>query len=335
MKITREGFRLVLATSLIGLASLNTGNNLMYLILSVMLSIFFLSLLITYVNLRGISIEIESSDDLFVGKTSRIKLRYSKKNSFLSSRSFSISAPPKGPLRILDYVDILKSGGRIEKTINVTPLKRGMLDLKDTLILKTGFPFIFTENSIRPDVKGTLLVYPALKDIDLLMDPYISEGKRPFTGERDLQKIRQYRYGDDRRFIHWKATAKTGELMIKESAIEETIRITIFFDNFRPPLPEAFEESISFAASLSAKFIEAGYFVRFITCLKTIPFGTGMEHLRKILDHLAIISPSDDFSCLIDEGESAGRSILILQSDSSPLIRFRESSERVFYASEI
>ncbi|MFN3740164.1 MAG: DUF58 domain-containing protein [Thermodesulfovibrionales bacterium] len=335
MKITREGFRLILATSLIGLASLNTGNNLMYLILSVMLAIFFLSLLITYVNLRGIRIEIVSSDDLFAGKTSRIKLRYSKKRSFLSSRSFFITATSRAPLRILDYVDILKPGGSIEKITHITPLKRGMLSLKDTLILKTGFPFIFTENSIRPDVKGTLLIYPALKDIDLLMDSYTVDGKRPFTGERDFQKIRQYRYGDDRRFIHWKATAKTGELMIKESAIEEGLRITVFFDNFRPPIPEAFEESISFAASLSARFIEAGYYVRFITCLKTIPFGTGMEHLRKILDHLAIISSSDDFSCLIDEGESAGRSILILQSDFSPLMRFRDSAERIFYASEI
>ncbi len=335
MKITREGFRLLLATSLIGLASLNTGNNLMYLILSVMLSILLLSLMITYVNLRGITIEIEPLDDLFAGKTSRIKLRYSKKRSILSSRSLFITTPPEGLIRILDYVDILKPAGSIERIINVTPLKRGMLGLNGRLILKTGFPFIFTENSIRPELKGTLLIYPALKDIDMLMNSYTSKGKRPFTGERDFQKIRQYRYGDDRRFIHWKATAKAGELMIKESAIEEGQRITIFFDNFRPPLLETFEESISFAASLSSRLIEDGYYVRFITCLKTIPFGTGMEHLRKILDHLAIISPSDDFSCLIDEGESAGRSILILQSDSSPLIRFRESAERIFYASEI
>lgn len=335
MKITREGFRLVLATSLIGLASLNTGNNLMYLILSVMLSIFFLSLLINYVNLRGIKIEIEPVDDLFAHKTSRIKLRYSKEKSLLSSRSFFISAHPKSPLRILDYVDVLKPAEGIERVVDVTPLKRGMFSLKDILILKTGFPFIFTENAIRPDLKGTLLIYPALKDIDLGITSFRSEGKRLFTREEDFQSIRQYRYGDDRRFIHWKATAKTGELMIKESAIEEGLRITIFFDNFRPPFLEAFEESISFAASLSARFIEAGYYVRFITCLKTIPFGTGMEHLRKILDHLATISPSDDFTSVIDEGESAGRAILILQSDSSPFTRFRESVEKIFYASEI
>lgn len=163
----------------------------------------------------------------------------------------------------------------------------------------------------------------------------VTEGIRKLTGEGEFHNIRPYRYGDDRRFIHWKATAKTDELMIKESAMEETRKLTILFDNFRPPDMKVFENSISFVASLALKAIETEYYVRFITCRKTIPFGKGREHLFKILDHLALIEPAEESVCLIDEKDIEGSSVLILQSEISPLKRFREYSQRILYASEL
>ncbi|MCX7794506.1 MAG: DUF58 domain-containing protein [Thermodesulfovibrionales bacterium] len=334
MTLTREGFRLGLATLLVGLASLNTGNNLMYLILSVMLSIFFLSLVVTFINLKGIEISIEPVEELFAGRSSKIKIRYFKKGLF-PSRSFFLLSMPEAPLRIFDYIELLKPEFTVERTVTITPLKRGPLNLKDFIFLKTGFPFIFTERTTRIKTEAGLLVYPALWDIEISLISPARVGNKKLTGEEEFQKIRPYRYGDDRRFIHWKATAKTGELMIKESALEETSRITILLDNFRPPDMNAFERSVSFAASLASKAIESGYYLRFVTCLKTLPFGTGREHLLKILDHLALIEPAEEFSCLINEKDIEGNTMLILQSGLSPLKKFTESAQRIFYASEI
>jgi uncharacterized protein (DUF58 family) len=96
-----------------------------------------------------------------------------------------------------------------------------------------------------------------------------------------------------------------------------------------------FERSVSFAASLAVKLIEMGMALRFVTCKKTIPFGIGKEALLKILDLLAVINLSEDFFCLIDEKDLRDPFILILQSEGSPLIRFKDMAIKTYYAREI
>ena len=58
MKITREGKRFILTTVLIGVAALNTGNNLIYLIFSLMLSFIALAIVLLRINLSGITLEV-------------------------------------------------------------------------------------------------------------------------------------------------------------------------------------------------------------------------------------------------------------------------------------
>lgn len=139
MILTREGSRLGLAILLVGLASLNTGNNLMYLILSVMLSVFFLSLLITSLNLKGIKISIEPLEELFAQRPSRIKIRYSKKG-YLSSLSLFLLSSPSSPVKVFDYIKSLKPNKDIEKIVTITPLRRGLLNLGESLLLRRDFP---------------------------------------------------------------------------------------------------------------------------------------------------------------------------------------------------
>jgi len=357
MKITREGLRLILATLLVGLASLNTGNNLMYLILSVMLAVLFLSFIVTYINLRGIEVKVEQLGELYAGRPSKIKITLSNRKRFLSSHSLFLKI--EDPVIISTY--IRKLGPKEEKEVfeEVLPLRRGLFDLNKRVLLRTGFPFIFTEKTIMPELQAKLLIYPSLIDIEEELFSFEETGKG-ILNEEEFYKIREYRYGDDRRWIHWKATAKRGELMTKEYGTQETRKITIIFDNFRqgsevrgqksesmkkfmpqnltsdiPYLTSDFERSVSFAASLAVKLIEMGMALRFVTCKKTIPFGIGKETLLKILDLLAVINLSDDFFCLIEEKDLEDPFVVILQSDSSPLSRFKDRAIKTYYAREI
>lgn len=362
VRITREGLRLILATLLIGLASLNTGNNLMYLIFSVMLSVLCLSLILTFVNLKGVEISVKPEEELFKRRPAKIKIVITNKKRFLASHSIVVTSRRESPFRLSCYIDRISPGDTIEVYEEILPLRRGIVNLKEELLLWTGFPFIFTERSVKPLIDKTLLIYPEIKDLELPL-PFYASGSRRSTNEGDFQKVRPYQYGDDRRLVHWKATAKTGELMIKELGNEEIRKVTIFFDNFIPadaaisPLSmDSFEESVSLAASLSERFISTDYYLRFVTCTKggevtvTIPFGRGRDHLLKILDHLAIVSPvtvtsplSQNPLCLVDEtdlselgGEvTVGASVLILQSELSPFSKFRDRAEMIFYATAI
>jgi len=67
METTREGRRFILAACLIGLAAFNTGNNLIYLIFSLMLSLAALSLLTLRINLSGISARVYLGHPVFAG----------------------------------------------------------------------------------------------------------------------------------------------------------------------------------------------------------------------------------------------------------------------------
>ena len=51
---TREGRRFLIAVVLIGFAALNTGNNLIYLIFSMVLSISLISFPVALINLKGL-----------------------------------------------------------------------------------------------------------------------------------------------------------------------------------------------------------------------------------------------------------------------------------------
>ncbi len=330
MKFTREGIRVIIVTLLFSFAALNTGNNLMYLILATMISVLFLSSIVTYLNLRGIELLIEPEDELFVAQPARVNITIKNRKAFIPSYSILVDIKDLGNF----YMPYVPSRNSITVKEFILPKKRGILRLKERAKLTTGFPFIFTQRTLSPDSDRSFVVYPELKDIDLaniLADEIGHEN--PIAASDEFHNIREYRHGDESRLIHWKATAKTGVLMVKEFMLSETSKFTIVLDNFSPPNTMSFERSVSFAASIASKLISVGVYVRMVTCKKIIPFGTGKEHLFKILDILAIIEPADSAECPIEE--EPGDGILILQSDSSPFKKFQTSIHTVVYASNL
>ena len=68
MKITREGKRFILATGLIAVAAVNTGNNLIYLIFSLMLSFILLAVMLLRMNLSRISLEVSIDHPVFASE---------------------------------------------------------------------------------------------------------------------------------------------------------------------------------------------------------------------------------------------------------------------------
>ncbi len=150
----------------------------------------------------------------------------------------------------------------------------------------------------------------------------------------EFMTIREFRYGDNIRRVQWKASAKAGKLMVKDTGIDEPRLLTIILDNIKPLDKESFEKAVSFAASLADRFIRIGFFVRLMTCKKLIPFGSGQEHLFKILDVLALIDEDDTWECPLMH-EMQGTGVLILKSDDSSLRKAAPMCSMVVYASDL
>ncbi len=117
------------------------------------------------------------------------------------------------------------------------------------------------------------------------------------SGEDDAS-TREYRYGDDLRKVHWKSTARTGELMVRREEQPWQSRATLLLDtrssaHFGDGPGSSFEWAVAAAASVGVHLAHGGYTLRFVTDAGVdvqTPGASSSETL--LLDHLAVVEPS-------------------------------------------
>jgi len=321
MKLTREGKRFLLATALIAVAAFNTGNNLIYLILSLMFSFIALSYGVLKMNLSGLRLDVLVSGPVFAGEPARAELLIQNRKK-IPAYSLNLSAPDIAEKVYCGYVP---SRGVVKKEMIVVFNKRGLYGYR-SFFIQSGFPFILFHKSIAAEVSGSVLVYPQLLDIEGLIDDitaFEDQGEKAIRNiGDDVYALREYQYGDDRRDIHWKASARLASLIVKEYAGHFSRRVTIIMDNRMPRQHDQhFEKAVAVAASLTNQYIAGGYLVRLLSCRKVIPFGSGQGHLFSILDILALIREEE---CGDDSLRSSpeGFSITVLRSaHSAPVLQ--------------
>jgi uncharacterized protein (DUF58 family) len=162
-------------------------------------------------------------------------------------------------------------------------------------------PFGLARLSRRIDAVAELAVYPPVVALSA-MPPATgrdtaSRSERPALttphGE-DFYTLREYQVGDDLRKVHWRSTARRGRLMIRQEELPWHARGTVMLDvreaALGPAGTTAFEAAVIAAASAAQYFANRGEFCRFLTTEGTdLPFGFGLDHLRAMLDRLAVI----------------------------------------------
>jgi uncharacterized protein (DUF58 family) len=162
---------------------------------------------------------------------------------------------------------------------------------------------------------ATLVVHP--RQLPARPEGGHSSSAIPGSAMRDLWRgtaeprgVREYEPGDEVRHLHWKATAHTGRLMMRELADPRQITLTVLLDTRRTALSAAdFEEAVDLAASLLGAVARAGVPARL--------FGAGgRELLGHFLDALAEVR-QDDTETLVADG-TGGRLVLITGGSPSP-----------------
>ena len=131
---------------------------------------------------------------------------------------------------------------------------------------------------------GTVL-HGVLRDIEGAVTQDLSSSDVAFHALRD------YVPGDDRRNVHWRTTARTGRLMVRQ--FEETRRSSLLVllstrqEDYAGE--EDFETAVSIACSLAMDAIQDGREVRFVTQIGSLPTSSSLRML--------------DTSCLLSTGE--------------------------------
>jgi uncharacterized protein (DUF58 family) len=134
--------------------------------------------------------------------------------------------------------------------------RRGVYELGPADVGVTD-PFGLLRFVRRFEERTEVVVYPEVHDLSgfPLGGGNVEVGARGLRGQRgnEFAGLREYRHGDDRRHIHWKSVARTGELYVKEFALEAPRRYTVALDLRREgirTLEAEVEDAVSVAASV-------------------------------------------------------------------------------------
>jgi uncharacterized protein (DUF58 family) len=305
LRFTREGAVFVVVTLGVGIAAVNTGNNLLYLVLGFMLSLIVLSGMMAEITLRSLSVQRRVPERLFAGATSLVEIVLTNDKPRSPSYSVEIEDRAEGaPTDRRCYFLKVAARGQQIGAYRRTPARRGILHLTG-LRLSTRYPFGLFETWRFLERPSELVVYPALVpapaiDLDAPSEGAEVRGARHGHG-LEIAGLRDYRDGDDARAIHWRRSATLGELVIRDRERFETPRVSLILDNARPDAAhaswdDAFEHAVSVAAAVAAATLRRGVSVEICTRGSRSPFvlaGSPPDPLWRFLALLPAIDAAD------------------------------------------
>jgi uncharacterized protein (DUF58 family) len=307
-RISRAGWLYFGATLLVALAALNTGNNLLFLILACLVSVILMSGILSSISLAGVDLRIELPEHIFAGQTVRATVELNNQKLTLPSFALRVeavvpkSAPAAALLETPVFFPYLPRQQCMKQGVPVTFFKRG-LHVQDTFRVVTRFPFGFLQKSRRIALKSEALVYPSIESNSELSEifPGIEGSIESYSKGRghDLHALREYVPTDSASHVHWKASARAGSLMVREFAREDDCRVLLVLD----PHPgnavvpgggapnERFERAVTLCAGIAWHFYERNAYLQFRgTGIETI-LAPAEDTIFAILRHLALAQP--------------------------------------------
>jgi uncharacterized protein (DUF58 family) len=309
---TSGGGVFIVIIVVVGFAAWNTGNNLLFMVFSLLCSTLFVGWIAARASLRDLNVSARFPDHIFAGEAAPVIVIL--KNTKRMFPSFSIVVEARGPRnegdeskrrrhmkRLLAYFSYVPHGASAEQRVEQLFEKRGHV-LIDGFELSTRFPFGFFRRRRRLRARDVdIVVYPKPEVIsdDLHLLPMYA-GRLPSMRRgagHDLFSLRDYQPQDDLRHIDWKATARSRKLTVREFTSEDERRITIVLDTRLPAeadeqLLARFERGVIQTASLLKHFIDERAEVRLVLADEIGAFGSGLEHLYRCLRRLALVTPS-------------------------------------------
>lgn len=260
-EFTVGGAIILVLIIIVGFSAWNTGNNLLFLVLSFLAASLVVGFFAGNYCLKKLDVKMRFPETIFAGEATPILVSLHNRKRILPT--FSVVAQVRGKEReksilfdeiksilpekwaekitrppivkhTLDYFVHVPRNGAIENITEHIFHRRGRFIIKD-FELSTKFPFGFFLHRRRLSAQAAeIVIFPKLIEIDeTAVDLPQSVGK--FVTQKkglgqDLLALRDYQPLDDLRRVDWKATARTRRLIVREFSAEDDKRVTIIFD---------------------------------------------------------------------------------------------------------
>lgn len=242
--------------------ALSLGTTQFYQLAYALGGLFGASLLLGLFGSRALGLErrLSRREGILAGGSTTVALRLTNGSRLAVS---GVEVVDRLPHRVVTRLPAVPAGEEKVTQSTVSFVRRGLYRLGPA---EVSSPDPFGLLRFRRAAGGCteVLVYPEVYEMpNLPARGAEAAGSRvhPASRGEELSGLRDYRPGDDRRFIHWKSVARTGELVVKEFDPDAPRRYSVLLDLHAPRAgaeERELEDAISAAASAISHLDRAG-----------------------------------------------------------------------------
>ena len=322
---TLPGIFLIILAMGIGTAAYNTASNILFITLSLLLACLLLSGLLSWFNFAGVCWRMRPQGPWRAGHEALVAVEVQNRKSWLPTYSLwfelatqprHMPAPdkPEKEMRvreILAAADKIVTRGQVFLRERIDPGAAAKIDWvvkpqqRGEAVVELGavgslFPFGFLKKNIGAALKHTVLVWPAQIAYQWTGAVAVhagSQGRRTARAGAgdDLLALRKYAQGDSHRLIHWKASARLGQLMIRQFAAESHDGYVLRVDTPAGiwTRREQFELLCSLAGTMAEDLFAAGRLRGVCVNDGALLETRRLRDVEAFLDELARLHPGD------------------------------------------
>lgn len=302
LRVTREGKYFIGITFGVGFAAINTGNNLLYLLLGMLLALIVVSSVMSELSLRRLTVVRRLPPRAQVGRPHLVEVEVHNHKGKIPSYAIEIEDLREGQPadKRCFFLKISPDSAQIA-AYRRTPARRGR-DRHVGFRIATRFPFGLFEKSRETAAEGEIIIYPAIDPLQLTRKgdgPWLSNDGRFGQGNGDeILGVRPMREGDDHRDIYWRKSTMGRQMVLRERARETSRHVNLMLDSQysgaspEPAWLDGFEVRIREVASRAVAHIKRGDWVNVRTSAGESVTGNSTVGADPVLRFLALLDAS-------------------------------------------
>lgn len=290
----------IMTTMFLAIGAINSQNNLLFFAFGIAAGAIVISGFVSGPALMGVRARRDLPVTVEVGRPIVVRYTIWNVSRLLPAFGLTITEDP-GPATGVDKLGPIRScvhhvgaGQAVRATTSITPIHRGVASL-DRFTLSTTFPLGLTKKSVTFGLPTTVIVRPRQLSVRPGLLDHLDGGVSRLSSARnvaghgdEMYGLRDYTPGDSLRSIAWRASARSGSLVVRQTSQPAPARLWI---ELRPSLATLSTHEQEIAVSLAASIARAadarGFAVGVTGFGASLLPKPGRRHIERVLDLLA------------------------------------------------